>query len=116
MKKIEFKDDAEYLGGVVRMLVGLDKLEVDIQTLFLIEVVRESAGGYMVNDMAGRKVIMDRMRISEVYFNKMVGVLSLKGYLRRDNGIIYVHPKFRAVKESEGNFLVSVKKSLGDTE
>lgn len=108
MKKLEVVSE-KYLSTMVKMLVGLDKLDKEFEVLFLIEIVRESSGGYVVNDLGFRKMMHARLRIGSSYYDKVVSRLVLKGYLKRDGGLLYVHPKFMAVKESEGIFVISSK-------
>ena len=92
------------------MVRSMDLQEINQQTRFLIEVIRECCeGGYYVQEEK-RGIIMDRMRLSRVYYDLMVTRLSLRGDLRRDNGILYIAPKWRAVKDCDGNFLISIKK------
>lgn len=109
MKKLEIVKE-KYLDSLVMMVRSLDLQELNQQTRFLIEVIRECCDqGYYVQSEK-RGVIMDRMRMSEVYYNLMITRLSQRGDLRRDNGILWLAPKWRAVKECEGNFLISEKK------
>ena len=92
------------------MVRGLERMEINQQTRFLIEVIRECGDkGYYVQTEK-RGVIMDRMRLSKVYYDLMITRLSRSGDLRRDNGILWLAPKWRAVKECDGNFLISEKK------
>lgn len=107
MKKIELDPD-KFLKQTVTMLLALDKLEVNTMTLFLVELVRESEGGFVVIQEK-RQLIMDRMRISEANFNKMVLRLGYEDHLLKDGGVIRLHPKYRAVKECEGCLVIMEK-------
>jgi hypothetical protein len=108
MKRLELRED-KYLSGLVMMLWGLEKLEVQSRVLFLIEMIRESEGGYYVQEEK-RGLIMERLRISRNNYELMQDRLVVSGDVRRENGILYLAPKWRAVKECEGEFLVSCKK------
>lgn len=111
MKVIEFKEE-DYLGNLVFMLMGLDHFKIEFKTLFLVELIKESEGGWI--DVEGEKkvLIMERMGIKKGYYQKLLSRLEIAGHIRKDGRIVYLAPKYRAVKESEGNFLIR-KKSLG---
>lgn len=110
MKKLEVKDGV-YMETLVQMLWGVGKYKIQPRVLFLIELIRESEGGFFVTEEK-RGLIMDRLRITRGNYDLMLDRLSVSGDVRRDNGILYLNPKWRAVKECDGNFLISKKNSL----
>jgi len=110
MKRLEISEE-KYLSSLVMMLVGMEKLEVRSQLLFLVEMIRESEGGYYVQEEK-RGIICERLGITRKNYELMQDRLSVSGDVRRDNGILWLAPKWRAVKECDGEFLISMKKKV----
>lgn len=112
MKRLEIKEE-KYMESLVMMIYGLEKLEVRSRVLYLIELIKESENGYLVNNDK-RPIIMKRLGLSYNNYEMLLNRLVLSGDVRRDNGIVWLAPKWRAVKECGGEFLISSKKKLED--
>ena len=109
MKKLEIKEE-KFVESLVFMLMGLDKEECNVQTLFLVELLKEcDPRGFLVVEEK-RELVMGRTGIKKGYFDKMVFRLMYGGHVRLEYGIIYFAPKYMAVVGCEGNFLISCKK------
>lgn len=109
MKKYEV-NEGKFLQTVVGMIYSLDNLEVSSRIAFLVELIRESDQGYVLLSEK-KELLMQRLRLSPDNFEKLIQRLGIGGHVRKEGGIIYLHPKWRAVKECEGMFLISEKKN-----
>lgn len=103
--------DEKFTESLVKMLMGLDKLEVHFQVLFLVELIKEmdDRGFLVIPDK--RELLMGRMGIKGDYFDKTLSRLMVGGHVRREGPILYFAPKYMAVKTCDGNLVISAKKS-----
>lgn len=110
MKKIEISKD-KFVQSLVFMFMGLDMLELNKRTLFLVEVIKNCPKGYaVINDI--KPIIMKSMLMSAFSFDKHLQRLEYSKHIRKDNGVVYLAPKYIAILQCEGALLICEKDSF----
>ena len=112
MKKIEIKKE-KFLQSLVFMFMGLDMLELNQRTLFLLEVIKNSPKGYaVINEI--KPNIMKAMLMSSFAFDKNLQRLEYSGHIRKESGILYLSPKYLAILQCDGAILICEKGALNN--
>jgi hypothetical protein len=112
MKKIEIKD-SDFLKSCVYMFVGLDlnSIKMNNPVKLLILLIESSKDGYVVIDDSIEVIMNTMCYANRRSFDKAINRLEHDNHVRREKNIIYLHPKYKAIKESDGAILIC-KKSL----
>jgi len=110
MKRIEIRE-SEYIGSLVMMLMGLDRLKVSTPCRFLIELMKRSNGQYVVLSEVKVGIVND-MCLGHENWGRMLQRLQHGGHIRMEGGVCYFALKYCAVLASDGNLLVSSKKVI----
>ena len=110
MKKVELNKD-KYMEGLVMMFYRLGKGEMEVKEVMMVELLKRADRGYVVVEEV-RDDMMVLMGMKRGYFEKTLLRMCYDGVVRREGGVLYFAPKYLAIVRSEGNFMISEKKSL----
>ncbi len=95
-----------YQDRLIQAAFGFDELKVNPYVLLLSELVKLSKNGYVMHSECS-KIIKVNLKLTDEGYKKQISRLMYKGHIRKENGIIYLHPKYKAIKECNGIFVIS---------
>jgi len=102
-------DKDKFLSLGVLMLIGPNKLDLNIKYKILVELLTLLEPEGLVVRSETRKRIMNKFKMSADYYKKTLQRLQIEGHIRLEGDIIYPHPKYVSIVRSDGNLLITTK-------
>lgn len=98
-----------FLGLSILMLIGPNKLDINIKYKILIELLTFLEPEGLVVRSETRKHMRNKFKMSSDYYKKTLQRLQIEGHIQLRGDIIYPHPKYIAIARSEGSLLITTK-------
>lgn len=110
MRALEIKKD-KYIVGLVRMMYEWSQKEEKEHFFseFIAEMLKYSTNGAVLRPEI-RPILKEKFGLSEIYFKQIINRLRDRGDIVAKVGhAYYLHPKYRAITECDGVFVITIK-------
>lgn len=94
-----------FIPELVAMIYAPSVVKKLKEVQLLTKLVEYSTGDYLVVSEV-KKGIMADLNLTENHFRQLIHKLSKAGHIRNDNGVIQLHPNYKAINRCEGKLLI----------